>query len=104
MLIKSISVKNFRCAEKGKLNCGPLTAMVGANGTGKSTYLRALSVFYDLSPKLEKRDWYNEEQNNPIEITVTFTDLGQLGGCSRYGVYPKTPRSGMYPRSVTQLS
>ena len=76
MLIKSISVKNFRWPKKGTLNCGPLTAMVGANGTGKSTYLRALSFFYDLSPKLEKRDWYNEDQNNPIEIAVTFTDLG----------------------------
>jgi putative ATP-dependent endonuclease of the OLD family len=76
MLIKSVSVKNFRCAKRGTLKCGPLTAMVGANGTGKSTYLRALNVFYDLAPKVEKRDWYNEEQNNPIEIAVTFTDLG----------------------------
>jgi predicted ATP-dependent endonuclease of OLD family len=49
--------------------------MVGSNGTGKSTYLRALNVFYDLAPKLEKRDWYNEQQNDPIEIAVTFTDL-----------------------------
>jgi putative ATP-dependent endonuclease of the OLD family len=76
MLIKSISVKNFRCAKKATLRCGPLTAMVGANGAGKSTFLRALSVFYDPAPKIDKRDWYNEEQANPIQIAITFADLG----------------------------
>jgi len=28
-----------------------------------------------LSPKIEKRDWYNEDQTQPIEIIVTFTNL-----------------------------
>ena len=28
-------------------------------------------------PGIEKRDWYNEDQTVPIEIAVTFTDLGE---------------------------
>ncbi len=66
MLIKTVDVKNFRCVKSGTLNCGKLTALVGANGAGKSTFLRALALFYDLSPKIEKRDWYNEDQAVPI--------------------------------------
>jgi len=76
MIIGSITVRHFRCIKNETLNCGELTALVGANGTGKSTFLRALSTFYDPSPKIEKRDWYNEDQSVPIEIAVTFDDLG----------------------------
>jgi ABC-type cobalamin/Fe3+-siderophores transport system ATPase subunit len=75
--IDSITVKNFRCVSSETLNCGKLTALVGANGTGKSTFLKALDIFYDPSPRLEKRDWHNEDQSAPIEIAVTFNDLGE---------------------------
>jgi putative ATP-dependent endonuclease of OLD family len=77
MLITTLEVMNFRCVKSGILNCGKLTALVGANGAGKSTFLKALALFYDLSPRLEKRDWYNEDQTVPIEIAVTFIDLGE---------------------------
>jgi len=77
MVIRAIEVKNFRCVKAGVLNCGELTAMVGANGTGKSTFLRALDLFYDAAPRVDKRDWYNEDQSVPIEIAVTFTGLGE---------------------------
>ena len=77
MLIKSLEVTNFRCVKSGVLSCGKLTALVGSNGAGKSTFLRALALFYDLSPRIEKRDWYNEDQTVPIEIAVTFTDIGE---------------------------
>jgi putative ATP-dependent endonuclease of the OLD family len=76
MLIKTVSLKNFRCAHRGILNCETLTALVGANGSGKSTFLRALHLFYEPSPRIDQRDWYNEDQSEPIEIAVTFTDLG----------------------------
>jgi predicted ATP-dependent endonuclease of OLD family len=75
MLIKSMTVRNFRCAKSVVLNCERLTALVGANGSGKSTLLKALHLFYETNPKLEKEDWYNEDQNEPIEISITFSDL-----------------------------
>jgi putative ATP-dependent endonuclease of the OLD family len=58
------------------LNCEKLTALVGANGSGKSTFLKALHLFYETNPKLDSRDWYNGDQIENIEIAVTFTDLG----------------------------
>ena len=76
MLVKTVKVTNFRCAKMAVLNCEPLTAFVGANGSGKSTLLRALHLFYDTNPKLDRRDWYNEDQKEPIEISITFYDLG----------------------------
>src|ERR1700679_1574042 len=76
MLAKTVKVKNFRCAKDETLNCESLTALVGANGSGKSTFLRALQLFYDTSPKVDHRDFYDEDVSQPIEIAVTFSDLG----------------------------
>jgi putative ATP-dependent endonuclease of OLD family len=76
MLVKTVTVKNFRCAKDGVLNCEKLTALVGANGSGKSTFLRALQLFYDTNPRIDQRDWYNEDQSEPLEISITFSDLG----------------------------
>jgi putative ATP-dependent endonuclease of the OLD family len=76
MLVKSVSIKNFRCAYRVAVDCRKLTALVGANGSGKSTALRALHLFYEPNPKIDQKDWYNEDQSEPIEIAVTFTDLG----------------------------
>lgn len=58
------------------LNCENLTALVGANGSGKSTFLRALHLFYEASPKVDSRDCYGGDQDQPIEIAITFTELG----------------------------
>ncbi len=86
MLVKTVTVKNFRCAKGGALHCENLTALVGANGSGKSTFLRALHLFYEISPKLDQKDWYNEDQTEPIEITITFSDLGPAEK-ERFGSY-----------------
>jgi putative ATP-dependent endonuclease of OLD family len=74
MIIKSIHVKNFRSLHDAILPCEQLTALVGANGTGKSSFLRALDLFYSSSPVVELDDCYNKEQNE-ISIAVTFTQL-----------------------------
>jgi len=86
MLIKTVTVRNFRCAHRVVLKCEKLTALVGANGSGKSTLLKALALFYDTTPKLDARDWYNGDQNEPIEISITFSDLGPIEK-ERFGSY-----------------
>ena len=47
MNIREIRVKNFRSLRDANLSCDRLTAIVGRNGTGKSSFLRALELFYD---------------------------------------------------------
>lgn len=57
------------------LVCENLTALVGANGSGKSSFLRALELFYNPSPRIEIEDFYNANTSEEIIISVTFTQL-----------------------------
>jgi len=57
------------------LTCENLTALVGANGSGKSSFLKALDLFYSTSPKLSPEDFYNGDTKRNIQITVTFCSL-----------------------------
>lgn len=75
MIIKAVHVRNFRCILGETLECEPLTALVGANGVGKSSFLRALELFYATSPRFTQEDFYNRDINQDIEIGVTFTEL-----------------------------
>jgi len=78
MQIKSIRVKNFGPLRDVTVPCDPLTVLVGQNGVGKSTLLRALRIFYNTSINIDERDFYNGEfegQANSISITVKYTNL-----------------------------
>ena len=77
MIIRSIRVQNFRCILDATLNCEPLTALVGPNGCGKSSFLRALELFYAPTPKFTIEDFYSGDTSREIEITVTFAELNQ---------------------------
>jgi len=59
VVIKSVGVNNFRCVQYEVLTCDRLTALVGANGSGKSTFLNAIDLFYSASPKVTPEDFYN---------------------------------------------
>ena len=76
MIIKAINVKHFRSILDEGLDCDNLTVLVGRNGTGKSSFLRALEMFYDPKAAVTAEDFYAEDASKDIEIAVTFTDLG----------------------------
>ena len=75
MRIKEIRVKNFRSILDETLDCDPLTALVGRNGSGKSTFLNALKLFYERSPRISEEDFHNRNLNEDIEIEITFVNL-----------------------------
>ena len=75
MIIKVIRVRNFRCIRDEPLPCEQLTALVGRNGSGKSSFLRALSLFYDVSAKYTEDDFYARDTGQDILITITFSGL-----------------------------
>ena len=75
MLIRQVHVRCFRALKNASVSCQDLTALVGRNGTGKSSFLRALELFYDHSAKITRQDFYAEEESRPIEIAVTFSEL-----------------------------
>jgi len=75
MIIQEVHVKNFRSILDESFPCDRLTALVGRNGSGKSSFLRALEMFYDPSAKVIAEDFYAEDTSQDIEIAVTFSDL-----------------------------
>lgn len=75
MQIKNINVKNFRSILHESLPCDSLTALVGRNGSGKSSFLSALEIFYDPSAKVIPEDFFAQDTTKDIEIAVTYGDL-----------------------------
>lgn len=83
MRIRSIRIRNFRVFEDVEIEMLDYVALVGPNGAGKSTVLAALNIFFrqveDVSTNvrdLSEEDFHNKNTKEPIEITVTFDELG----------------------------
>ncbi len=77
MIIEQIKVENFRCIREETLIFSKQTALVGPNGCGKSSFLRAIELFYELSSKINKEDFFNRNTDVPITISVTYCNLTQ---------------------------
>lgn len=75
MIVKAVQVRNFRSILNEQIECENLTVLVGRNGTGKSSFLRAMEMFYDPKANVTAEDFYAEDATKEIEIAVTFTDL-----------------------------
>lgn len=75
MILKSIRIENYRSIMDATLDCDDLTVLVGANGSGKSSFLRAIDLFYAEKPDLAEEDYYSEQTDNDIKITATFKNL-----------------------------
>ncbi len=78
MIVKELSVRNFRCLREATLPCDPLTVLVGPNGAGKSSFLRALDLFFNHSANYTEDDFFAGDSENPIEVSVTFTDISPV--------------------------
>jgi predicted ATP-dependent endonuclease of OLD family len=81
MFIKSITIKNFRCFDKGiedkgtkiKLNEEGITAFIGRNGSGKTTVLEALNYLIGqdyLPTEISEKDFHYEANDIKDEIFI----------------------------------
>jgi putative ATP-dependent endonuclease of the OLD family len=68
-------VQNYRCVKDATLECEGFTSMVGPNGVGKSTFLRALELFYDLSPRITPDDFFAGDPSSELSVAITFRHL-----------------------------
>jgi putative ATP-dependent endonuclease of the OLD family len=82
MRISSVRIQNFRSLKDETIQVDDYTCLVGANGSGKSTILTALNIFFRETADaktdllmLAKEDFHGQDTNQDIRITVTFTEL-----------------------------
>lgn len=75
MRITNIRIKNFRCIKEAPISLDNLTAFVGRNGSGKSSVLHAINVFFTLNVRVSIEDFFNKVTKEPIEIEITFEDF-----------------------------
>lgn len=75
MLIHTITVRNYRCVKDATLGCEGFTSMVGPNGVGKSTFLRALELFYEPSPRITADDFFAGDTSAELIVAITFRQL-----------------------------
>src|SRR3979490_2693301 len=78
MILKRVSVKNFRSIRDVTVDVGNQMAIVGGNGAGKSTVLRAIDRFYGQSATVEADDFFGKQLNQQIEIALTFTNFNEV--------------------------
>ena len=86
MQIEGIEIKNYRLFKNVEMtNLGPMTVIVGPNGTGKSTLFDVFTFLKDalaenVAAAVARRGGFRElvsrEQDGPIEITVKFRENG----------------------------
>lgn len=77
MKIKSIRVQKFRSVDDATLRFEQIIAIVGANNSGKSHFLRALNSFFNYEEEkvfFDNGDHKYNFQSRP-KITVTFSDV-----------------------------
>jgi putative ATP-dependent endonuclease of OLD family len=79
--LAKLKVKNFRCFGDQEILFDRYSCFVGANGSGKSTVLMALNVFFRNTQapsdviNLQEEDFHRRDTSRPIEITCVFGDL-----------------------------
>lgn len=81
MKIESIRIENFRIFKDETINFSDYNCLVGPNGTGKSTVIYALNVFFQETfygkplTELVEEDFHVKITKDPVKITITFIDL-----------------------------
>jgi putative ATP-dependent endonuclease of OLD family len=78
MILKRVSVKNFRSIRDVTVEVGNQMTIVGGNGTGKSSVLKAIERFYGQSAGVEADDFFGRQLNRQIEIALTFTNFNEI--------------------------
>jgi putative ATP-dependent endonuclease of the OLD family len=75
MQLERARIKNFRSLRDIEVTFGAHTALIGGNGAGKSSILKAIEKFYSTSKSCDADDFFGRDQGQPIEIELTFHKL-----------------------------
>jgi energy-coupling factor transporter ATP-binding protein EcfA2 len=70
-----MQIQNFRSTKDIDIVCDNLVAILGRNGSGKSTILNALDVFYNVAYQANEYDYFAKDTSLAISIQVTYANL-----------------------------
>jgi putative ATP-dependent endonuclease of OLD family len=84
ILIDKVRIKNFRSLNDVEVNLQPMTLLVGANNSGKTTFLQALNIALGVNKKqLTKDDLFinknGETEHNQIIIDLRIIPINESG-------------------------
>lgn len=68
-------IRHFRSLRNVAVEFGAHTALIGGNGAGKSSILKAVERFYSTARQLDADDYFGRDQTQPVEIELTFGNL-----------------------------
>jgi putative ATP-dependent endonuclease of OLD family len=77
MQLERARIKNFRSLLDVEVTFGAHTALIGGNGAGKSSILKAVEKFYSASKSCDADDFFGRNQEQPIQIELTFHQLSE---------------------------
>ncbi len=76
MKLKHVRIQNYRSCEDVCIEFSALYAIVGANGSGKSSVLRALDfLFNPAKSKIDEEAFWNGKTERRIWIEALFDNL-----------------------------
>ena len=92
-LIEKVSIENYKCFRSLDVSLKPFNVLVGANNTGKSSFLESLSAATDFGKRIARKDeYFRFDSDRPPEIRLQIDghELGPLrhakalGGITRW--------------------
>ncbi len=115
MQLERARIKNFRSLRDVEVAFGAHTALIGGNGAGKSSILKAIEKFYSTSKTCDADDYFGRDQSSAIEIELTFHQLSDQEAAAfadrvRDGrlvvtrIFDGTAASGRYHGVVPQIA
>ena len=77
MKLIELKIRNFGCIdEKGiRIKIDNIVVLIGPNNVGKTTVLKAYEVFKNSGSALTIDDFYQNNENNPVEIEGVFGEI-----------------------------
>lgn len=76
MRLKRAEIFNYRSIRQATIEFGDQTRLIGGNGCGKSSVVKALELFYaPAKTTVSRDDFFGRDEANEIEIALTFHEF-----------------------------